>query len=40
MVDFALEHMFRIALRMLFGDRTKYVTLVLGLAFAALLSLA
>ena len=37
MVDFALEHMFRIALRMLFGDRTKYVTLVLGLAFAALL---
>lgn len=29
--------MFRIAMRMLFGDRTKYVTLVLGLAFAALL---
>jgi putative ABC transport system permease protein len=29
--------MFRIALRMLFGDRTKYITLVLGLAFAALL---
>ena len=26
-----------IALRMLFGDRAKYVTLVLGLAFAALL---
>lgn len=29
--------MFHIALRMLFGDRTKYITLVLGLAFAALL---
>jgi putative ABC transport system permease protein len=29
--------MLRIALRMLLGDRTKYVTLVLGLAFAALL---
>ena len=29
--------MLRIALRMLFGDRTKYLTLVLGLAFAALL---
>jgi putative ABC transport system permease protein len=29
--------MLRIALRMLFGDRTKYATLVLGLAFAALL---
>ncbi|HYF14485.1 MAG TPA: ABC transporter permease [Phycisphaerales bacterium] len=29
--------MYRIALRMLFGDRTKYLTLVLGLAFAALL---
>lgn len=29
--------MFQIALRMLFGDRTKYITLVLGLAFAALL---
>lgn len=27
----------RIALKMLFGDRAKYVTLVLGLAFAALL---
>jgi putative ABC transport system permease protein len=27
----------RIALQMLFGDRTKYATLVLGLAFAALL---
>lgn len=26
-----------VALRMLFGDRTKYITLVLGLAFAALL---
>jgi putative ABC transport system permease protein len=26
-----------IALRMLFGDRTKYITLVVGLAFAALL---
>ena len=29
--------MFRIALQMLFGDRTKYVTLVLSLAFATLL---
>ncbi|MFN5946592.1 MAG: ABC transporter permease [Phycisphaerae bacterium] len=29
--------MFHIAVRMLFGDRTKYITLVLGLAFAALL---
>jgi putative ABC transport system permease protein len=29
--------MLHIALRMLFGDRTKYLTLVLGLAFAALL---
>lgn len=29
--------MFHVALRMLFGDRTKYLTLVLGLAFAALL---
>jgi putative ABC transport system permease protein len=29
--------MTHIALRMLFGDRAKYVTLVLGLAFAALL---
>ncbi len=29
--------MMHVALRMLFGDRTKYVTLVLGLAFAALL---
>jgi putative ABC transport system permease protein len=29
--------MVHIALRMLFGDRTKYITLVLGLAFAALL---
>lgn len=29
--------MLRIALRMLFGDRVKYVTLVLGLAFATLL---
>lgn len=29
--------MIHIALRMLFGDRTKYLTLVLGLAFAALL---
>jgi putative ABC transport system permease protein len=29
--------MLHVALRMLFGDRTKYVTLVLGLAFAALL---
>lgn len=29
--------MIHVALRMLFGDRTKYLTLVLGLAFAALL---
>src|SRR5437868_11266628 len=29
--------MIHIALRMLFGDRAKYLTLVLGLAFAALL---
>jgi putative ABC transport system permease protein len=29
--------MLGIAMRMLFGDRTKYITLVLGLAFAALL---
>ncbi|MCC6949869.1 MAG: ABC transporter permease [Phycisphaerales bacterium] len=29
--------MTHVALRMLFGDRTKYLTLVLGLAFAALL---
>jgi putative ABC transport system permease protein len=29
--------MIYVALRMLFGDRTKYLTLVLGLAFAALL---
>lgn len=29
--------MIHVALRMLFGDRTKYVTLVIGLAFAALL---
>ncbi len=29
--------MLRVAMRMLFGDKTKYVTLVLGLAFAALL---
>lgn len=29
--------MFRIALKMLFGDRTKYATLVLSLAFAAML---
>lgn len=29
--------MIRVALRMLFGDRTKYLTLVLSLAFAALL---
>ncbi len=29
--------MMYVALRMLFGDRTKYLTLVLGLAFAALL---
>ena len=29
--------MFTIALRMLFGDRTKYLTLVLSLAFAAML---
>lgn len=29
--------MLRVALRMLFGDRTKYLTLVLSLAFAALL---
>jgi len=26
-----------VALRMLFGDRTKYITLVMGLAFATLL---
>lgn len=32
-----LTAMLRVALRMLFGDRTKYLTLVLGLAFAALL---
>lgn len=29
--------MIQIAMRMLFGDRTKYITLVMGLAFAALL---
>lgn len=29
--------MLSVAMKMLFGDRTKYVTLVLGLAFAALL---
>jgi len=29
--------MLAVALRMLFGDRTKYLTLVMGLAFAALL---
>lgn len=29
--------MLAVAMRMLFGDRTKYITLVLGLAFAALL---
>jgi putative ABC transport system permease protein len=29
--------MLRIALKMLFGDRTKYMTLVLGIAFATLL---
>ena len=29
--------MLRVAMRMLFGDRTKYITLVMGLAFAALL---
>ncbi|MBX3381275.1 MAG: ABC transporter permease [Phycisphaeraceae bacterium] len=29
--------MFRIALRMLFGDRTKYITLVMSLAFATML---
>lgn len=29
--------MIHVALRMLFGDRTKYLTLVLGLAFASLL---
>ena len=32
-----LTAMLRVAMRMLFGDRTKYLTLVLGLAFAALL---
>lgn len=29
--------MIHVAMRMLFGDRTKYITLVMGLAFAALL---
>ena len=29
--------MLSVAMKMLFGDRTKYATLVLGLAFAALL---
>ena len=29
--------MLRVALQMLLGDKTKYITLVLGLAFASLL---